>query len=368
MNTLILSSSDTREIVRRVGLDAIMDRMIEALHSTLSSLVTEKTVVPLRSGFHYHEPMPGLIEWMPIMENGSRATIKVVGYHPENPDAFGIPTILGTVSSYDVKTGHLIGLADGTFLTALRTGAASGVATRLMAAENARVVGLIGCGAQAVAQLHAVSRVMDVRQVLYYDIDIETVRSFPARSEVLGLDRANFKATDLDEVVRKSDVICSATSVDVGAGPVFEDTETQPWLHINAAGSDFEGKYEIPKSLLERSVVVPDVLEQAVSQGECQQLGGEHIGPELIDVIRSPEEHGGLRDRLTVFDSTGWALEDHVALDLFMEYAKDFDLGSLIEIESVSHDAKNPYEFVFNGAADQESSRIFPEQNRPDAA
>ncbi|MBT8399339.1 MAG: ornithine cyclodeaminase family protein [Rhodothermia bacterium] len=359
MNTLILSSSDTREIVRRVGLDAVMDRMIDALYTTLSTLVTEKTVVPLRSGFHYHDPMPGLIEWMPIMENGSRATIKVVGYHPENPDAYGIPTILGTVSSYDVKTGHLIGLADGTFLTALRTGAASGVATRIMASKNARIVGLIGCGAQAVAQLHAVSRVMDVREVLYYDIDADTVQSFPSRSNILGLDRTSFNATGLNDLIQNSDVICSATSVDVGAGPVFDDTETKPWLHINAAGSDFEGKYEIPKTLLKRSVVIPDVLQQAVSQGECQQLDGEHIGPELIDVIRNAEEHEGLRERLTVFDSTGWALEDHVALDLFMEYAGEFGLGSHIEIESVSHDAKNPYEFVFNGVADQ---------NRPDAA
>ncbi len=360
MNTLILSSSDTREIVRRVGLDAIMDRMIDALRTTLSTLATEKTVVPLRSGFHYHEPMPGLIEWMPIMENGSRATIKVVGYHPENPAAYGIPTILGTVSSYDVKTGHLIGLADGTFLTALRTGAASGVATRIMASENARVVGLIGCGAQAIAQLHAVSRVMEVREVLYYDIDAETVRSFPSRSDILELDNVVFKASDLNGLIQNSDVICSATSVDVGAGPVFADTKTKPWLHINAAGSDFEGKYEIPRSLLERSVVVPDVLEQAVSQGECQQLAGDQIGPELIDVIRNRQEHEGLRECITVFDSTGWALEDHVALNLFMEYAKEFGLGSHIEIESVSHDAKNPYEFVFNGIA--------ADRDRPDAA
>lgn len=355
MDTLILSSADTREIVRRVGLNAIMDRMIDALRSTLASLVPDRTVVPLRSGFHYHEPMPGLIEWMPIMENGSRATIKVVGYHPENPDRYGIPTILGTVSSYDVRTGHLIGIADGTFLTALRTGAASGVATQLMASENASVVGIIGCGAQAVAQLHAVSRVVDVTDVLYYDIDDSTVQSFPERCSILQLDNVRFSASEPGDLVQFSDVICSATSVDIGKGPVFADCDTKPWLHINAAGSDFEGKYEIPRPLLERSVVVPDVLEQAVSQGECQQLDGHQIGPELIEVVCREDLQRGLGKKRTVFDSTGWALEDHVALNLFMKYALEFDLGSYIEIESVSHDAKNPYEFVFNGVLQVDS-------------
>ncbi|NNE45358.1 MAG: ornithine cyclodeaminase family protein [Rhodothermales bacterium] len=321
--------------------------MIRSISDALVTLTPDRAELPLRSGFHYHEPVTGLIEWMPVMVNGSRATIKVVGYHPENPRRYELPTILGTVSSYDTRTGHLVGLADGTFLTALRTGAASGVATAAMATADTKTLGIIGCGAQAVAQLHAVSRVRKIARVLTYDLDPATTASFPARIEVLGLDDLTVEVADCERVVRESDVLCTATSVDVGGGPVFPDTETKPWLHINAAGSDFEGKFEIPKAMLKRAYVCPDILLQAISQGECQQLTKDDIGVELPVLIGDRELCESLMPKLTVFDSTGSALEDHVALELMLGYGREFGLGAEIEIESFSHDAKNPYEFVF---------------------
>jgi ornithine cyclodeaminase/alanine dehydrogenase-like protein (mu-crystallin family) len=306
MKTLVLSSRDCREIVRRIGLNALMDHMIRSIADALVTLTPDRAELPLRSGFHYHEPVTGLIEWMPVMVNGSRATIKVVGYHPENPGRYELPTILGTVSSYDTRTGHLVGLADGTFLTALRTGAASGVATDAMATEDSETLGIIGCGAQAVAQLHAVSRVRNIGRVLTYDLDPATTASFPARIEVLGLDDLTVEAV-----------------------------------------SDFEGKFEIPKAMLQRAYVCPDILLQAISQGECQQLTKDDIGVELPALIGDTELCDSLRSKLTVFDSTGSALADHVALEMMLGYGREFGLGTEIEIESFSHDAKNPYEFVF---------------------
>ena len=364
MKTLVLSSADCRQIVRRVGLNALMDHMIQSISEALQTLTPDRAELPLRSGFHYSEPVTGLIEWMPVMVNGSRATIKVVGYHPENPHRYELPTILGTVSSYDTKTGHLVGLADGTFLTALRTGAASAVATEALAHDDSETLGIIGCGAQAVAQLHAVSRVRPISRVLTYDLDPETTASFPSRIGVLELGDVSVEALDCDQVVRESDILCTATSVDVGAGPIFEDTHTKPWLHINAAGSDFEGKFEIPMAMLQRSYVCPDILLQAVSQGECQQLSAESIGRELSEVIADKELCGSLKSSLTVFDSTGSALEDHVALEMMIGYGREFGLGAEIEIESFSHDAKNPYEFVFeNGEIPASANLVRPFSN-----
>ncbi|MDX1740600.1 MAG: hypothetical protein R3178_04865, partial [Rhodothermales bacterium] len=93
MKTLVLSSADCRQIVRRVGLNALMDHMIRSISDALQTLTPDRAELPLRSGFHYSEPVTGLIEWMPVMVNGSRATIKVVGYHPENPHRYELPTI-----------------------------------------------------------------------------------------------------------------------------------------------------------------------------------------------------------------------------------------------------------------------------------
>ena len=181
MKTILLSAHELRHIIQHVGLDELMDEMIRRLTDTLRNFDASKIVNPTRDGFTYTEPHIGLVEWMPVWEIGGRVTIKIVGYHPSNPTTQHLPTILSTVAAYDTSTGHMIGMMDGTFLTALRTGAASAVATRVLASPNTKTLGLIGCGAQAVTQLHAISRVMDLERVLAYDIDPKASRSLAKR-------------------------------------------------------------------------------------------------------------------------------------------------------------------------------------------
>ena len=173
------------------------------------------------------------------MKTGGNATIKIVGYHPANPESRNLPTILSTISVYDTNSGHLIGLADGTFLTALRIGAASAIASRLMAAPQMETVGLIGCGAQALAQLHALSRVLEIKEVLVYDKDASVSQSFAKRASFMDAECFEIEVCELQRLVKSSDVICTSTTVGIGEGPVFENIETKPWTHINAVGSDF---------------------------------------------------------------------------------------------------------------------------------
>jgi L-lysine cyclodeaminase len=139
--------------------------------------------------------------------------------------------------------------------------------------------------------------------------------------------------------------------VGVGAGPVFNGVEPRPWAHFNAVGSDFVGKVELPISLLRRSFVCPDFREQAVKEGECQQLVNAEIGPNLYEVLQRRDEFCALSERLTVFDSTGWALEDQVTMELLMEYARELGVGRSIAIETVSADALNPYDFLVPSAS-----------------
>lgn len=339
MQTRILSADDTRALVRRVGLDALMDQLIQDLEEAIHGYDPDHTEIPVRAGFDYELPAPGLLEWMPAC-NGSKVTVKIVSYHATNPVRRGLPTVISTISAYEVGTGHLLGVVDGTLLTALRTGAASALASRVLAAPDSRTLGLIGCGAQAVTQLHAISRSFPIDKVLVYDSDPDVAASFPARVAFMNLE---VEIADLDHVVGEVDILCTATSVDPGAGPVLQEQATQPWLHVNAVGSDFPGKLELPASLLRRAFVTTDFPEQAMKEGECQQLAGSEIGPSLSDLIREPERYRDVRQQLSVFDSTGWALEDQVVMDLFMRHARDLGLGSEIEIEHVSPDPHDPY-------------------------
>lgn len=358
LKTRVLSVEDIRTIAAHVGLDVLMDEMIARLTAAFSQFDPAQTVVPVRTGFNYEQPHVGLVEWMPLLQKHRQIVVKAVGYHPCNPHVHELPTVLSTLSAYDPTSGHLTALMDGTFLTALRTGAASAIASQHLAHPHSKTLGLIGVGAQAVTQLHALSRCFEIEQVLIFDRDVEVADSFAARVASLQLKGVQIRQVSVAEIVAKADILCTETSVEVEAGPVFADAEMKPWLHVNAVGADFPGKVEVPLSLLERSFVCPDFLAQAVAEGECQQLAsrdatadaiGDAIGPELFEVVKQPDRYRPQQQKLSVFDSTGFALEDQVAMNMMLDYAKALEVGSWVSLESAATDVKNPYSFVVSG-------------------
>ncbi|MGI9541961.1 MAG: ornithine cyclodeaminase family protein [Cyclobacteriaceae bacterium] len=344
-SSLILSGSDVEAIVRHCGLDELMDTCISRLNAAIQAFDPNQTIIPVRAGFHYEQPQNGLIEWMPMLNSGDQVMMKVVGYHPANPIKHDLPTILSTISAFDTDSGHLLGMVDGVLLTALRTGAASAVASSYLAHPDSKTLGIIGCGTQAITQLHGLSRVLELEKVLIYDLSPQATMSFADRASVLGL-QVEIIPTNIHEVVSKAEILVTATSIEVGAGPLFENQETKPFLHINAVGSDFPGKLELPSDLLTQSFVCPDFLEQALLEGECQQLQPEQIGPEWVEIIQDSEAYTHLKLERTIFDSTGWPLEDFIVMEIFLEYARELGLGQEIAVELLPDDAKNPYHFL----------------------
>lgn len=340
--SIIIDSHAVNQIIQTIGLNKVMDTLIANLEEALLGYTQEETEIPIRSGFSYKKPFLGLVEWMPVMKKGEEVLIKVVGYHPENPEIFKIPTILSTISSYDVHTGHLNYLVDGVLLTALRTGASSAVASKMMAKKDSKILGIIGCGAQSVPQVHAISRLFDIKEILIYDIDQSSMENLEDRIAPINLG-ISLKSSSIADIISKSDIICTATSIAPEKGPLFKEYSVQPHLHFNAVGADFPGKFELPKSLLEEANVCPDFLKQAIVEGECQQLKPSDIGPCWIELIHDEKLKQKYQSELTVFDSTGWALEDQVVAKLFANYAQELGLGTKMNIESYSSDEKNPY-------------------------
>jgi L-lysine cyclodeaminase len=372
VKTLVIARSDVAKIVADVGRDALMDELIHGLTDALRAYDSRVTEVRKRDGFNYDRRRGGgtvrgapqdltgsLLEWMPVMELGGSATIKTVSYNPNNPRRYGIPTILATTSQYDVKNGHLVALSDGVFLTALRTGASSAIATRILARRTSSTVGMIGCGAQAVTQLHALSRVCQLERVLIHDVDPGAKDSFPKRVAFLGLD---VRAKELRELEAESDILCTATSVGVGKGPVFDGRELKPWVHLNAVGSDVPGKTECPRDVVERALVCPDFRSQAMLEGECQQIPEDMIGPSLAQLVKAPETFEAYREKTTLFDSTGFALEDKVVLELFLAHAARLGLGTAIAIEAMPSDPLNPYS-LSESEAQADGTTLNPRRN-----
>lgn len=356
MKTTIYSADDLRTIVNHLGFEQLMDETISTLESTFRDYSADKYSIPPRDGFEYKKPDTGLIEWMPTMANSEQVVLKLVGYHPSNPVKRSLPSVLSTALLMDTQTGHANSIIDCTFLTALRTGAASAIASKILASANAKVLGLIGCGAQAVTQLQALSRVFEIKQVFIYDTNLKISQSFKQRIAQIGLGHIRVTICSLNELTQSAEIICTTTSVDVAAGPVFVDENLHSAVHVNAVGADFPGKTEVPLSLLKRSIVTPDFREQARIEGECQVLTENQIGPDFLDIVKSPEQYLAAKSVPTVFDSTGWALEDFVMVNMFVRYGQQLGLGEQMQLASTATDPNDPYSFIHDAA----DSSLYP--------
>jgi ornithine cyclodeaminase/alanine dehydrogenase-like protein (mu-crystallin family) len=344
--SLLLEAPDVRAVLSHLGRDRFIDLLTARLTETLRTFAPEQVQIPPRAGVQYANPSFGLLEWMPAYVGAGETLVKVVGYHPTNPEVRGVPTVISTMCLYDATGGHLIGIVDGTLLTALRTGAASAVATRILASPHSRVLGVIGCGAQAVTQIHALSRVLPLERIVAYDVRPDAARSLAARVSFVGVPVEVVGPEKLGDLVAGADVLCTCTSSAPGAGPVFPDGPTRPHLHVNAIGSDLPGKFEVPVELLRRGLVCPDFREQAVLEGECQQLTAEDIGPDLAALVQQGHTFEAARERITVFDSTGWALEDYVATRMMLECARELGRGRRVAVECLPPDPKDPYSLL----------------------
>ncbi|MFD8161473.1 ornithine cyclodeaminase family protein, partial [Streptomyces solisilvae] len=171
VQTRILCQRDIKRILSVVGRDVLMDRLISELHSAFARLGRgEVGGPPPRTGFTRDGNVPGVIEFMPHRAAGAGVTMKTVSYSPRNPERLHLPTIVGTLTRFDDDSGSLVALADAGAITAMRTGAVAAIATRLFARPGSTTLALVGAGAQAVTQAHALSRILPLERILVSDI------------------------------------------------------------------------------------------------------------------------------------------------------------------------------------------------------
>jgi ornithine cyclodeaminase/alanine dehydrogenase-like protein (mu-crystallin family) len=341
MASLFIGKEALVKIIDVVGIDLFMDALIHELTLALNQHDKNQTQVMVRNGFVYPAPNVGVLEWMPVMHADGEILVKLVAYNPLNPERHALPTIMSTMALFGSENGMLKVLTDGLFLTAVRTGASSAIASRILANPESRTVGLVGCGAQAITQLHALSRVFKLERALVYDTDPETAASFIKRAAFIPV---HIQTISLEELEIQSDIICTATTVGPGEGPVIRGNQLKKNVHINAVGSDLPGKTELPLHVLQKSFICPDFPEQAIYEGECQQLPADTVmGPSFFELVQNQSKYIEFQSGSTVFDSTGFALEDLVAVRLLRKFALEHGFGEIVQVEALPPDPKNPY-------------------------
>ncbi len=237
------------------------------------------------------------------------AGVKNVNVHATNRE---LPTVMALISLVDPETGFPLAVMDGTYITNLRTGAAGAVAAKYLARQDAEVAGFLGVGRQAQTQLDGLMITRPgIRKVLACDLDAEKARAFCRwGAERHGIEAAPSSA---EAAVRASDILVTVTPA---REPIVRDEWVRPGTHINAIGADAPGKQELDPSILRRAQVVTDNWEQASHSGEINVplaqglITREDIACDIGDVVTGRKTARSRPDQVTVFDSTGLAVQD----------------------------------------------------------
>ena len=319
--TLVLSRRDVMELL------SLAD-CIDAVEHAFRLHAEGRTLGPGVLGVHvpgggFHVKAAGLVG-----ERGYFAA-KTNANFPDNPRRSGRPTIQGTVVLADVANGELLAVMDSASVTALRTGAATAVAARHLARRNARTATVVGAGVQGEIQLAAIAAVLPLERVRVVDADHARAESLAARAGSRpGVVVEAVK--DLADALRASDVIVTCTPARrafVGAADV------RPGTFVAAVGADSQGTPELAPELVASATLVVDVLEQCAEIGELQHvlaaglMTRDRVHAELADVVAGRRPGRTSDAEITIFDSSGTALQDVAAAAAVYQRARAVGRG-----------------------------------------
>jgi len=251
----------------------------------------------------------------------------------DNPARFGLPAIQGVIVLADAGNGAMLAMMDSIEITLLRTGAATAVAAKYLARRDSRIATVCGCGHQGRVQLRALARVLPLE--VAYAADREPARAERFAAELgpeLGIDVR--PAAELAAAARASDVIVTCTP---SRKPILDRAAVRPGTFVAAVGADSEDKQELDPNLLVRNTVVVDVPEQCATIGELHHalvtgcVTRADVHAELGDVVAGRRPGRTSDDEITIFDSTGTALQDVAAAAVV--YEKAVALGSGLAVK-----------------------------------
>ena len=324
MKTLLLDSDDVAETDTREVIRAVEDAFVA--YEQGAAQMPAKSYIDLPEYNGDFRSMPAYLdtgEW-------DAAGLKWVNVHPDNPSDHDLPTVMGTMIYSDPETAFPLAVMDGTALTMKRTGAAAAVATDHLAIEDASSLGIVGAGVQSYTQLEAIAAVRPIEEVVVSDVDDERVERFVETFE----GEFDVRGGSIAEAGH-CDVLSTVTPVEdpiVGLEDVGEHT------HINAMGADAVGKHELEDELLLAATIVIDDHTQCTHSGEINVpyseglIGTEDIYGEIGEIVAGNREGRTDETGVTVFDSTGLAIQDVAAAHVVYSQAADSSGGTAFDL------------------------------------
>ncbi len=325
MNVRVLNPRDVESLLA-------MDACVELMTGALRALSAGEGVLPLRS-MMWLPDKSGLLGLMPGYLGEPRSFgLKVVSVFPRNHE-HGLPSHQGVVMLFDVERGHPLGILDADAITAIRTAAASGAATRVLAREDAGDLAILGSGTQARTHLEAMRAVRRLRRVRVWSRNPANAAAFAERESRAGVTVE--PVARAEDAVRGADLICTTTA---SKEPILRGEWLAAGAHINAAGACFAAWRELDTEAVRRARLYTDCRES------CEHEAGEFLIPkqegaiehshllgELGEVLlgripgrRSPEE-------ITLYESLGVAIEDLASAHYLLRRAEETGAGTVVD-------------------------------------
>jgi alanine dehydrogenase len=332
MKTLVLSEEDMKKVLS-------LEEVIDAVESAFRMKGLGHAQMPPKQ-YLFMKKFNGDLRTMPAyLEENDTVAVKVVNSHPENPKKHGLPTVMATIILVDPRTGAPEAIMGGTWITALRTGAAGAIAAKYLANPKPKTVGIVGAGTQARTQLMGLELVFEtIKEVRVWD---RAEKASVKYAEEMGIkyDQASiYSVKDITKAVQGADIIVTATP---SRKPLVSVEWVDDGTHINCIGADAPGKQELDPAVLVKSKIIIDDWSQSCHGGEINvplaegMITKEDVWGDICEIVAGLKRGRTSPEEVTVFTSTGLAIQDAATAKIAYKRALKQKIGEQIDILNV---------------------------------
>lgn len=330
METLLLTDEEVKGLL-------LMREVMDAVETAFKEKSLKRVQMPAKIYLFYGRYNGDLRAMPSYLERLDVSAVKIVNSHPDNRVRHNLPTVMAIIVLIDPKNGFPLAIMGGKTITDMRTGAAGGVAAKYLARKDSRVVAFVGAGAQAKTQLMALLEVYGkLEEVRVWSRSMETRQAFMVEVERAYGHLCKFVSFEnVEEAVKGADIIVTTTP---SRKPLVMDDMVSQGTHLNCIGADAPGKEELDPAILKRAKIVVDDWEQAVHSGEINVplsqgiITEENVYAEIGEVVAGLKPGRENPNEITIFTSTGLAVQDAVTAKIAYDKAVKNGVGRFLEM------------------------------------
>jgi alanine dehydrogenase len=327
MKTLLLKKDEVR---RLIGMTEVIGAVEEAYKAFNSDQVEQPDYI----GIDLPSPRGEIDFKLGYYKANEVISMKASsGGFVDNPTAHGVPSGMATIFLFDARSGALICVMDGSLILGLRTGASGAVSVKALARKNARTIASIGTGNQARMQIRAINEIMKIEEIHAWDNYPETLSKYKTDIESefgIPVIMANSKK----EAVEQADILITTTR---GKGSLVDADWVKPGTHIVAIGTDQQGKQELDPEIFRNAKIVVDSISQCTEKGETWHplnknvITRDDIHGEIGEILLERKPGRESNDEITIFDSTGMAIQDNTTASKIYQNAIATNVGTFVQ-------------------------------------